>query len=530
MAALRVIVLVFIIAIFSDSANCDCVSYKSPSCGTISGDLVFVPNGLSAEYLESAAQQSIDQFRSISYVDTDCYANAVSYVCLSAFVTCSNISGTIIPSPSCKSVCEEANSVCSPFFQQLSFSFNCTALPVDVITDPIPRNCSTPLSSDIDYPACPDPGLLARPPEGGACTSTCIFKYYEDDQEDFLGDLTDAFSWLSFWCSIVLIATFLIFPSKTEFPQNMTLCLGISSLGTAIGQLLSLLPTEEVKCIDVVTVADGTVPYCVLQGVLMQYFPLSIACWWLCISLNLFLTIVKDYKNGSSLLKYYHGFSWGFPALLTLIALGGLDYVYLYDGFNICSLNTREKLDGLFIVWFIIIGFFGICLLSAVIYRLYQAIVYTTSDKSVKKISYAQMRTFFFLLYYLIESVCVVSLTYMSRYLRDKILGDLEDYFVCIFGFTSTPFSDCSYTPVISFYFVTFTKSIVFGQGVVLCIIFLTTWDTYECYHSLMKNGVTSLRRSYETLFRHNAYTNQVDISSLPIDHRPSDYVAVARD
>eukprot|EP00002_Diphylleia_rotans_P016470 TRINITY_DN3204_c0_g1_i2.p1 TRINITY_DN3204_c0_g1~~TRINITY_DN3204_c0_g1_i2.p1 ORF type:complete len:528 (-),score=70.35 TRINITY_DN3204_c0_g1_i2:260-1843(-) len=510
MAALRVIVLVFIIAIFSDSANCDCVSYKSPSCGTISGDLVFVPNGLSAEYLESAAQQSIDQFRSISYVDTDCYANAVSYVCLSAFVTCSNISGTIIPSPSCKSVCEEANSVCSPFFQQLSFSFNCTALPVDVITDPIPRNCSTPLSSDIDYPACPDPGLLARPPEGGACTSTCIFKYYEDDQEDFLGDLTDAFSWLSFWCSIVLIATFLIFPSKTEFPQNMTLCLGISSLGTAIGQLLSLLPTEEVKCIDVVTVADGTVPYCVLQGVLMQYFPLSIACWWLCISLNLFLTIVKDYKNGSSLLKYYHGFSWGFPALLTLIALGDTSYHYTYDGFKICSLNSQETLDGLFLVWFIIFGLCGSILLACVLYTLFKQWHANVRDRSARRFIYAQLRTFTFLIYYLLELVCIISIAYMSRYLRDEALGDLEDYFGCVFGFTSGPTSECSYSPVISFYFVTFTKAIVFGQGIILCAIFLTTKDTYECYYNLIVHRTRNYkRRNTITLARKETLSRQ---------------------
>jgi len=63
---------------------------------------------------------------------------------------------------------------------------------------------------------------------------------------------------------------------------------------------------------------------CTVQGTLLQFTNLSGACWFLWISLQLYLVVVWDHsydKINRSLILPFHGFAWGFPTIMTVLQL-----------------------------------------------------------------------------------------------------------------------------------------------------------------------------------------------------------------
>lgn len=77
---------------------------------------------------------------------------------------------------------------------------------------------------------------------------------------------------------------------------------------------------------------------CIIQGVGLQFFGCSVLCWYFCIALHLYLFVVRKYEVKKSL--YFHVFSWGVPAILTIIP-------YYCDAIELagvwCWLTTKDS-------------------------------------------------------------------------------------------------------------------------------------------------------------------------------------------
>ncbi len=72
--------------------------------------------------------------------------------------------------------------------------------------------------------------------------------------------------------------------------------------------------------------SDATTPFdqhdmglCVVQGVVLGYFPFSVVCWWLCLALDIWLKAVKQKMNISHYYKYYFVFSTFVPTAINVV-------------------------------------------------------------------------------------------------------------------------------------------------------------------------------------------------------------------
>eukprot|EP00002_Diphylleia_rotans_P032174 TRINITY_DN6738_c0_g1_i1.p1 TRINITY_DN6738_c0_g1~~TRINITY_DN6738_c0_g1_i1.p1 ORF type:complete len:176 (+),score=31.62 TRINITY_DN6738_c0_g1_i1:265-792(+) len=123
----------------------------------------------------------------------------------------------------------------------------------------------------------------------------------------------------------------------------------------------------------------------------------------------------------------------------------------------------------------------------------------------------AQMRSYIFMAYYNVIIVSLITFMYYARSIADKGAEDLTNYFACLFGFTSTPITECTYTPAVPFSTVIYTVVVVFGQGLFLFLTFMTTSDTIGCWKALILEG----RLDYDPRsFMHKSSSKNLDTGS----------------
>jgi len=82
---------------------------------------------------------------------------------------------------------------------------------------------------------------------------------------------------------------------------------------------------------------------CALQGVLDVYGGLATGMWWVILSINLFLQIVKEKSIPPHWEKYYLIAGWGFPLVIIIIALGLSAFAYEY-GTSFCFFYTTTRI------------------------------------------------------------------------------------------------------------------------------------------------------------------------------------------
>jgi len=105
-------------------------------------------------------------------------------------------------------------------------------------------------------------------------------------------------SFISLFFAILVCLTYILF--KNKFPSRLTLYL---ALCIALGHVTGLF----------IVVAGAhlydNVFICVFQGVLNQFSGVSTLLWWLCMTVNHYLSLVLELKT-KKYEKYMHGFCW----------------------------------------------------------------------------------------------------------------------------------------------------------------------------------------------------------------------------
>ena len=135
-----------------------------------------------------------------------------------------------------------------------------------------------------------------------------------------------AFIGFSVCCVSGILATFLILVTlsnakRREFPSNLSVFFGIGTLSNSfIGVIGYVYGPDKFKMEDDYNVdgqADETA--CILAGFIGQFFITSIILWWCCISINLYLTIVKELPMTTGF--RYHMVVWPVATVSALVPL-----------------------------------------------------------------------------------------------------------------------------------------------------------------------------------------------------------------
>eukprot|EP00002_Diphylleia_rotans_P023994 TRINITY_DN4729_c0_g1_i3.p1 TRINITY_DN4729_c0_g1~~TRINITY_DN4729_c0_g1_i3.p1 ORF type:complete len:512 (+),score=64.97 TRINITY_DN4729_c0_g1_i3:55-1590(+) len=484
------------LSVYFAEAAYQCLEYNGQVCQDVFTSRISVDDGTSFEILEATAKAQQQFLLPISFIDPQCYQSKLVLLCHAVFLPCQDSDVGPVPAPPCRAVCEKSNFECSAMIPQFPvLESDCSQLPIDQMPSFPFQECFNVSYNVAPLPNCPVPNMISRVKGTGPCLPSCETDYYTESQENAIDEASLIASWISFFGSLIVLTTWTIFPFKRTFPSVMIGYIAFSSLMAAIGQLMNMIDTEDIHCEDDHTPADMSMPNCLIQGILLHFFPVSIACWWLCVAFNLHQMIYFKNKNTQAFHKYYHLFSWGLPTFLVIIVLSADNYVYDQFGFNICVIESVSYSDGLFSSWFIIIGIIGVGLILHVIFTLYRSYMEMRGVTSASQnILRAQMRSFVFLVYYYGIVLTLLCLIYIARYGDEKATEDLKNFFACVFTSPDpyNPSEKCGYDEVISFGGFIFSVIVVYGQGFFLLLTFMTTEDSVACWRLLLTEGSVS--------------------------------------
>jgi len=129
---------------------------------------------------------------------------------------------------------------------------------------------------------------------------------FSDSQQETLQLISLICCLFSFCGALLIIFCYLLFPHLRTIAFRLILFVSISDL---FYSLSGFIPTDA---------ASGV---CYFQAVITQYFSLSAIFWTCVIARTLHLTFLLE-KNASMIsdnMRWYHGYSWGIPGVLTLI-------------------------------------------------------------------------------------------------------------------------------------------------------------------------------------------------------------------
>ncbi|XP_075052527.1 uncharacterized protein LOC142139111 isoform X1 [Mixophyes fleayi] len=143
--------------------------------------------------------------------------------------------------------------------------------------------------------------------------------------------LTATFSLIGCFCMLVVIW---LFRKYNSLPQKMILSLAVAAFFDSIAYIMSeVLP-------------DGVL--CNFQAWWLTYFDWCALAWVCCITLNLYLNVVKEMRTDRFQLAY-HLAAWGVPFILSCLPLFG-DY---YGPAGAWCWITDEHVAWRFVIWYI---------------------------------------------------------------------------------------------------------------------------------------------------------------------------------
>ena len=138
---------------------------------------------------------------------------------------------------------------------------------------------------------------------------------------------------------------------------------------------------------------------CLFQSLWISFFAFAAFNWWFCQVVDLYLRVHLSKRNVDHYLKYYHAFSWGVPAICTIVLLasGTLGYAAPRTW---CYLKAGTDNWVVWVVLYMFITFYlvvGIPMMIAVVSTILKTTSAATSSKSSakKKFRYVKMPLFF---------------------------------------------------------------------------------------------------------------------------------------
>ena len=376
-ASLKIIILSFCLPLaYCQTQSCTnanvtfqgpCVNISDPRCGAFYGRSYF-PN-IIASTDENAAEILV-AYRQFFRGTTECSQNANLFVCLSVFPKCEPALGATPArlKPPCRSLCTRVLGVCSERIRNVPDGFdvfcllNCSRYPDrgDCIglDDPLVR----------DLVATPPPTANeTRPPENSTATATGVSNETSNacpaPNNSYFGQAEREFAtgWLAFWATICFISTlvtfltFLLDPSRFNYPWRPVIYLSLAFNVHTIGYFFSLiLGRTLVTCprnqfITISISWDWSYLPCLLVFGLLYYSMMAAFLWWLILSFCWFLTSVFKWSNESvgRLALFFHVTAWVLPLLMTISLMAAR--VVSADELTATCFVVRDNTDSSFL-------------------------------------------------------------------------------------------------------------------------------------------------------------------------------------
>jgi len=308
-----------------------------------------------------------------------------------------------------------------------------------------------------DLLECPDPllkyndniaqDLAGTAAAGSACSYPCYYPVYSDDEMDDHIKLLDAFAWISFTLSVLLIGFNLLevpdpqgehgekeaeviwFRPWLEYPErlrlNFTLCIGAVSLCLTFGTFIG----DDKKLWCDIDYRDT----CRAQGSLLEFFGLASALWWLCIGLNTYLTVVREWsvEPTEALEKWYHVVSWGVPAIASFLVLLPADKIG-FPGYGSmwCWIVSDSDAVWQFVFFYTEVG---ICALTGTylfIHIVYK--IYTRHELTIKETLSSMGPLLAFILMYVLLFSWMFGYRVDLQANKDTYKDSFQTYFECL--------------------------------------------------------------------------------------------------
>ena len=314
-----------------------CVNISDSSCGTFYGHSYF-PNIITSTNV--GAETILVPYLRFFSGTTNCSQYANLFVCLSVFPKCEPALGATPArlKPPCRSLCTRVHGVCSRRIQNIggldvSCLFNCSRYPEtgDCI------GLDDPLVQDLVVTP-PPTANETRPPENSTATPTGVSNETSDacpaPENSYFGQAEREFAtgWLAFWATVCFISTlvtfltFLLDPSRFNYPWRpviyLSLAFNIHTIGyffsLILGRTLVTCPRKEFITISISW--DWSYVPCLMVFGLLYYSMVAAFLWWLILSFCWFLTSVFKWSNESvgRLALFFHITAWVLPLLMTI--------------------------------------------------------------------------------------------------------------------------------------------------------------------------------------------------------------------
>ncbi|XP_076822038.1 frizzled-5-like isoform X2 [Clavelina lepadiformis] len=358
-----------------------CETLHEPMCKDIGYNLTDVTLSPANIFRQSDAAAIVVQFRPLMRVN--CSEEMILLVCSIYMPICMPDYDIFLPP--CRFICERARKGCGPLFEkyripwpedfqcekfpeftgdnQMCVSFNRSRTPADNERPSMPRSVQSKeelyQNRTAAPPGLPDPPYVATngcectciPPmvtisgrsdplfykvqTGGVlnCAMPCKSPYFSEDRRKSAQSWITAWSVVCFTVTLVTVSTFLIDTERFKYPERPIIFLSACYMFVSVGFLLRVVAGHEaVACAwnsDHVLYSTTGPFLCSMVFLLVYFFGMAGALWWVILSLTWFLA--AGLKWGSEAIasysQYYHAAAWLIPALksITVLAMSRVD-------------------------------------------------------------------------------------------------------------------------------------------------------------------------------------------------------------
>ncbi|KAG5175635.1 hypothetical protein JKP88DRAFT_274514 [Tribonema minus] len=156
---------------------------------------------------------------------------------------------------------------------------------------------------------------------GTGCALACPAPLFTNEEYHVMQTWAIVLTAISVPLGVFMVATWTIFKKKRK--QPIVIMLSAESLLVSLIFAVQYMayPTMNDRFCQDNTLANtqNSSGYCTFQAVMLGYLAMSVACWWLCQSFDVWVRAVKQLKNVEHYIKYYAAFSMLLPSIVHLV-------------------------------------------------------------------------------------------------------------------------------------------------------------------------------------------------------------------
>ncbi|XP_028851403.1 frizzled-10 [Denticeps clupeoides] len=476
-----------------------CQKIVIPLCMDIGYNLTVMPNLMGHED-QSEAAIKLHEFAPL--IEFGCHSHLKFFLCSLYAPMCSE--KVSMPIPSCRVMCEQAQTKCSPIMEQFNFhwpdSLDCSRLPNK--NDPNHLCMEAPNNGSDDLPefpakppsvggqdvaakegaetreACGDPGKFHYVQKSESCAPKCyprVDVYWSQADKRFSLVWMAVWSVLCFVSSAFTVLTFLTDPQRFRYPERPIIFLSMSYCVYSVGYLIRLFVGAESIACD----RDSGVQYVIQEGLestgctivflILYYFGMASSIWWVILTLTWFLAAGKKWGHEAieANSSYFHLAAWAVPALKTILIL----VMRKVAGDELTGLCYVGSMDAKALTVFVLIPLSGYLvvgtsfLLSGFVALFHIRRVMKTEGENTDKLEKLMVRIGVFSVLYTVPATCVIACYFYERLNMDywKVLAAEQR---CVQGGGGRPPEECvmkSSVPAVEIFMVKIFMLLVVG-------------------------------------------------------------------